>query len=71
MKIFWSHGTPLGSMGSGSQPDVGLGACRFQILVILGLNESPILVALLEHAKKLNLVPSRCGSEIKLLQESV
>ena len=40
-KKFGSQGTNLGSLGPGSQADLGLGPCRFQILVIWGLNEPP------------------------------
>ena len=50
-KIFWSQGTSQGSSGPGSQADVGLGACRFQILVIWALNEPPALTACETHAK--------------------
>ena len=50
-KIFWSHGTPLGSSGSRSQADVHLGFSNFQILVIWGPYDPPVLVACTRHAK--------------------
>ena len=48
---FWSHGTPLGSSGSGSQEALPLGFCKLQFLVIWGPLDPPVLVALLEQAK--------------------
>ena len=50
-KNFWSHGTPLGYLGPESQEALGLGACRFQIQVIWGQNESPVLMAFQGQAK--------------------
>ena len=50
-KKFWSQGTPLGSLGSLSQGDAILGACRFQILFIWGPYEPPVLVAFHAQAK--------------------
>ena len=50
-KKFWSQGTALGSLGPGSQEALGLGPCRFQILVIWGPYEASVLVACLCQAK--------------------
>ena len=58
MKKFWSQWTPLGSLGTGSQADIGLGPWRFQILVIWGPIDPPEMVAFQSHAKKLNLASS-------------
>ena len=43
---FWSHGTPLGSLGPLSWEAVILGAVRLQILVIWGPYEPPEIVPL-------------------------
>ena len=51
IKNFWSHGTSLGYLGPESQEALGLGACRFQIQVIWGQNESPVLMAFQDQAK--------------------
>ena len=59
IKIFWSQGTPMGSSGSGSQEALGLGACRFQNVVIWGPCESPVLVASEVQAKNLKTAPSQ------------
>ena len=59
-KFFWSHGTPLGYLGAGSQADLGLGPCRFQILVIWGPYDFPVLVALQAQAENLKPIRSRC-----------
>ena len=61
-KFFWSHGTPLGYLGAESQADLGLGACRFQILVIWGPYDFPVLVAPHEQAKNLKTAGARCAS---------
>ena len=63
-KIFWSHGTPLGYLGAGFQPDVGLGFSRFQILVIWGPYDLPVLVALQAQAKNLKTAGARCATGI-------
>ena len=60
-KFFWSHGTSLGSPGSLSQGDVLPGFCRFQILVIWGPYESPVLVACPRHSKSPKTAGARCG----------
>ena len=59
-KFFWSHGTSLGSPGSLSQGDVLPGFCRFQILVIWGPYESPVLVACPRHSKSPKTARARC-----------
>ena len=59
-KKFWSLGTPLGYLGAGSPADLGLGACRFQILVIWGLNDYPALVACQGQAKNPKTAGARC-----------
>ena len=64
-KKFWSQGTSMGPSGSRSGADVPLGACQFQILVIWGPNEPPILVALQGQAKSLKPVPSRSGKYLR------
>ena len=48
---FWSHGTPLGSLGPPSQQDTILGADQLQILVIWGPYRPPVVVALETHAE--------------------
>ena len=63
-KNFWSHGTPLGYLGAGSQEAPGLGACRFQILVIWGPNDPPVLVVSHGDAKNPNTVGSWCGWKV-------
>ena len=65
-KKFWSQGTSQGSLGSGSGADVRLGACQFQILVIWGPHEPPVLVALQAQAKKLKTVPAWCVKDLSL-----
>ena len=82
-KKIWSQGTYLGSLGPGSREALGLGACRFQILVIWALNEPPALTACETHAKnpktagawcvqqKCNLEPSECPCNPKILQSIV
>ena len=59
-EIFWSHGTPLGYLGAGSQADVGLGACQFQILVIWGPYDLSVLVGPQGQAKNLKKAGARC-----------
>ena len=48
---FWSLGTPLGSLGPGSQGDVRPRACKCQIQVIWGPCEPSVLVALQGQAE--------------------
>ena len=57
---FWSHGTPLGSLGPLSFQAMGPGACQCQILVIWGPCEPPMLVAPQAQAENLKTAGSRC-----------
>ena len=57
---FWSHGTPLGSLGPLSQQDTILGAGQLQILVIWGLYRPPVVVALETHAENLKTAGAWC-----------
>ena len=57
---FWSHGTPLGSLGPGSFEDLGPGFGQCQIPLIWGPYEYPVLVACHVQAEKLKSIPSRC-----------
>ena len=57
---FWSHGTPLGSLGALSQQDTILGAGQLQILVIWGPYRPPVVVALETHAENLKTVGAWC-----------
>ena len=59
-KKFWSHGTPLGSLGPLSQQDTILGAGQLQILVIWGPYRPPIVVALETHAENLKTAGLQC-----------
>ena len=59
-KKFWSQGTSLGYLGPGSQQDVIVGACRFQILVIWGQYKASVLVACLDQAKNLKTAGAWC-----------
>ena len=59
-KKFWSQGTPLGSLGPGSQEALGLGPCQFQILVIWGPYDPPVLLVFQTHAKNPNTAGARC-----------
>ena len=59
-KIFWSHGTPLGSLGPLSQQDTILGAGQLQILVIWGPYRPPVVVALETHAENLKTAGAWC-----------
>ena len=66
----WSQGTPLGSLGPGSQGALGLGPCRFQILVIWGPNDPPVLVVFHVQAKNLNTVRSWCDIQTFAYQKA-
>ena len=55
---FWSHGTPLGSLGPLSFEALGPGASQCQILFILGPYECLDLVALQVQAKILKRIRS-------------
>ena len=59
-KNFWSHGTPLGYLGSVSQEALNLGFCRFQILVIWGPYGFSVLVALQIQAKNPKPIGACC-----------
>ena len=61
---FWSHGTPLGSLGPLSQQDTILGAGQLQILVIWGPYRHPTVVAFetqAENPKTAGLQTIQCG----------
>ena len=60
---FWSHGTPLGSLGPLSQQDTILGAGQLQILVIWGPCEPTVVVAPETHAEN----PKRLGYSVALI----
>ena len=60
-KKFWSQGTPLGYLGPGSQEAQHLGPCFFQILVIWGPYDYPVLVACQGQAKSLKTAGAWCG----------
>ena len=64
---FWSHGTPLGYLGVGSQEALGLGAFRLQILVIWGPYDFPVLVACQGRAKNLKTAGAQCDMSDKRL----
>ena len=53
-KFFWSHGTRLGYLGPGSREALGPGSYGFQILVIWGPNDLPVLLVFHVQAKNLN-----------------
>ena len=57
----WSHGTPLGSLGSLSQEALILGAVQLQILVIWGQYEPPVVVALETQAEILKTAGAWCA----------
>ena len=60
---FWSHGTPLGSLGPLSQQDTILGAGQLQILVIWGPYRPPIVVALETQAENLKTAGLQCDTK--------
>ena len=59
---FWSLGTPLGSLGPGSQGDVRPRACKCQIQVIWGPCEPSVLVALQGQAENPKTAGAWSGS---------
>ena len=61
---FWSHGTPLGSLGALSQQDTILGAGQLQILVIWGPYRPPVVVALETHAENLKTAGAWCEDQL-------
>ena len=64
---FWSLGTPLGSLGPGSQGDVRPRACKCQIQVICGPCEPPVLVTLQGQAENPKTAGAWCEDVKKLL----
>ena len=67
---FWSHGTPLGSLGSLSQQDTILGAGQLQILVIWGPYEPTVVVAPETHAENPKTAGLQCAFFAKPYPES-
>ena len=57
---FWSHGTPLGSLGPLSQQDTILGAGQLQILVVWGPCEPPVVAALKTQAENPKAAGQQC-----------
>ena len=66
MKKNWSQGTFLGSLGPGSQEDLGLGPCRLQIVVTWGPDDTPVLLVFHVNAKNPNTAGSWCGENVAL-----
>ena len=58
---FWSHGTPLGSLGPLSREDPILGFDQHQIPVIWGPYEPPVVVALETFAENPKMAGSWCA----------
>ena len=65
---FWSHGTPLGSLGPLSQQDTILGAGQLQILVMWGPCEPPVVEALKTQAENPKTAGQQCGNVTFLLK---
>ena len=65
---FWSHGTPLGSLGPLSQQDTILGAGQLQILVIWGPYRPPIVVTLETQAENPKTAGQQCECTVDLPQ---
>ena len=63
MKKFWSQGTLLGSMGSGSQKALTQGACQDQIPLTWSPWGPPELVAAQAQAKTLKTVGAWCDMQ--------
>ena len=63
---FWSLGTPLGSLGPGSQADLHQRACQSQILFIWGPCKAPVLVALLGQAENPKTAGAWCEGRYNL-----
>ena len=59
---FWSHGTPLGSLGPLSQQDTILGAGQLQILVMWGPCEPPVVAALKTQAENPKTAEQQCDN---------
>ena len=64
---FWSLGTHLGSLGPGSQADLGLGPCRLQFLVIWGPYEWLALTACQGTAENPNLTAAWCEVNVNVI----
>ena len=62
---FWSHGTPLGSLGPLSFEALGPGFDQCQILFIWGPCELPVIVALHGQAKNPKTTGAWCGLSVK------
>ena len=60
---FWSHGTPLGSLGPLSQQDTILGAGQLQILVMWGPCEPPVVAALKTQVENPKTAGQQCEAE--------
>ena len=60
---FWSHGTPLGSLGSLSQGDVSLWFDWHYFLVIRGPCDHPVIVALHAQAEILKTAGAWCAPQ--------
>ena len=60
---FWSHGTPLGSLGPLSFEALGPGASQCQILLIWGPYECLDLAALQVQAEILKPIRTWCGPQ--------
>ena len=66
---FWSHGTPLGSLGPLSREVAILGAVRLQILVIWGPYEPPEVVPLNVQPENPKTTASWCGTDVTTAKE--
>ena len=58
---FWSHGTPLGSLGPLTQQDTILGAGQLQILVIWSPYEPTVVVGPETHAENPKTAGLQCA----------
>ena len=58
-------------MGPGSLEALGLGFCQFQILVIWGPYESPVLVACQGHSKSPKTAGARCDMFLNTINSSL
>ena len=66
---FWSHGTPLGSLGSLSQGDVSLWFDWHYFLVIWGPCDHPVIVALHAQAEILKTAGAWCEEDLCFHQD--
>ena len=67
---FWSHGTPLGYLGPVSQKALNVWSSQFQILVIWGPYEPPVLVACQAQAENPKSAGALCDTPIVKTQET-